>query len=72
MDHPNAIYFQLAAHAWLVLAGALFLAGFFNKGPYKSIDVSPSWVKIIGVIGIFCVILGLIALYTDIGRFLGG
>ena len=69
MDHPNAIYFLMAAHAWLVLLGALFLVGSINKGPYKSTDVIANWVK--RVTGILCLILGLIALYIDIGKFLG-
>ncbi len=71
MDHPNAIYFLLFAHTWLVLAGALLLARSFNKGPYQSANISASWVKVVRVIGMLSVILGLIALYGDLGKLLG-
>ena len=69
MDHPNAIYFQLAASAVVVLLGALLLVGSINRGPYKSTDVIPNWVK--RVIGIPCVIFGLIALYGHLGELFG-
>jgi len=61
----------LFAHAWLVLLGSLFLARLFNRGPYKSANLSSIWVKIIGVISILGVIFGLIALYGDLGELLG-
>ena len=72
MDHPNAIYFVIAANAWLTLWGFLFLMGAFGKGPYGSKFESPKIMKsrkfkaLIGLpafaIGLYAVIWSLYSL----------
>ena len=73
--HPNAIYLHLAIDLYFVLFGVLLLAASFNKGPFKTTTVTSKWGKALTsnwvrrVISIPCVILFLISLYMDLGKF---
>lgn len=69
MDHPNAIYFLVAANAVFLSLGLLFIAGSMNKGPYKAVSFIPKWSLF--SLGLLLVAFNLFGLFQKLGHSFG-
>ena len=67
MDHPNAIYFYVAASLVFLVIGILFVAAAMNKGMYKSVQLIPKWAMF--ALGIALIVLNLVFLYRYLGHY---